>query len=698
LSKYLITAPLGRGGMGEVYQAEDTLLQRKVAIKLLPSAVAQDADSLRRFRHEAQLAARLNHPNVVTIYEVDQHDGACYIAMELVPGGSAQDLLSKRGPLKWQQATRVVEAVCRGLVAAHAAGLVHRDIKPANIMRAADGTVKLADFGLAKATDQPGMTTSGFYAGTPHYMSPEQCRQDPVDDLTDIYSLGATFYALLVGRPPYDAEKNMQVMFAHCSSPVPDPREVDASIPEACTAIVRRAMAKLPTERFAGATEMLSALRSLLHPPGGAGQPSPLDWSRLLDDDQPSQEPAVLKRTKSTRGPARFAAAVGGLVGVIVLAAWLWTLLPEGSQVVPAPTGPGAQGRSTTPIVPPRPKRASVEANVPTLPLSAPADGFKVETSGPVAAVAISPNDEWLAAGLGPGGGALVIWDRTTGKAELSLDASEIGRSGIAETAAADAAISCLSFSPDSLLLAVGVERRRGLWLLDFNKDRRSWRLADDCYHQATPNSLGFGAGGPRRPGPFLAAAFTDVPEHAERAKVWSIPANIGMQPLNDFSQPTWARVVAFRPRSEMTIALGTRDHGVLLWEGTDRKPRPVQVLSNGCLVNALAFSPDGNRLAIGGPNSLQLWELNPTPRRKQELVMTTTGIAFGPDGTTLATVGDPAAPGDIAVRSVSNLAKFSVLQGHKGDVLSLAFSVDGATLVSGGADRTLRLWPVRRP
>jgi hypothetical protein len=699
LGRYQITAPLGRGGMGVVYQAEDSLLKRKVAIKLLPPALAQDADSLRRFRHEAQLAARLNHPNVVTIYEVGQQDAACYIAMELVSGGSAQDILHKRGPFKWQHATRVIEAVCRGLVAAHQAELIHRDIKPSNIMRAADGTVKLADFGLAKATDQPGMTTSGFYAGTPHYMSPEQCRQDPVDDLTDIYSLGATYYALLVGRPPYPGEKNMQVMFAHCSSPVPDPREADAAIPEACAAIVRRAMAKLPTERFASAAEMLTALKSLLSPASGGVQPPALDWNGLIDDEGPRPESGVLKRTKSTGGPARYATRAVGLVAAIVLAAWLWTLIPDNPLDVPlAPIEPGNQGGPKASIVPPRPVRDLARSTAATLPTSVPAEGFKVDMSGPVATLAISPNGEWLAAGYGPDDGGLVIWDRTTGKPALELAASDIVPSGGVEPAATDAAVACAAFSPDNSILAIGVERRRGLWLLDRDDTGLGWRLPAERYHAATPTSVSFAPGGPRRPGPFLVAAFTDVPETAERAKVWSISAGIGMQPLLDFSQATWARVVAFRPHSEMTIAFGTRDHGVLLWTDTVRKPRPVQVLTTGCVVNALAFSPDGKWLAVGGPDSLQLWELDPTPRKKQELVLTTTAVAFAPDGTALATAGDPAAPGEIVLRPAAGLTQSTVLKGHTGAVSSLAFSRDGATLVSGGADRTMRLWPMSRP
>jgi serine/threonine protein kinase len=202
LGKYEITGKLGQGGMGVVYEGQDTLLKRPVAVKLLPEAVAANPEALKRFLHEAQAAARLNHPNVVAIHEADQWQGTVYLVLELVRGESAEQALQTRGPLPWREATRILADVCRGLAAAHAAGLVHRDIKPGNILLAADGAVKLADFGLAKPVDHngPALTGPGLAIGTPHFMSPEQCRSAPLDPRSDLYSLGATYYALLFDR------------------------------------------------------------------------------------------------------------------------------------------------------------------------------------------------------------------------------------------------------------------------------------------------------------------------------------------------------------------------------------------------------------------------------------------------------------------------------------------------------------------
>lgn len=267
IGKYQIVDVLGAGGMGLVLRGFDTAIERSVAIKVLPAELSQDPTALARFLAEAKSAGKLNHPNTVTIYEIAQEGDVYYLVMELVSGGSAWDFLHENQVYPVKEATRIVFESCLGLGAAHAAGLVHRDIKPANLLLAADGLVKVSDFGLAKRTrsESLAVTREGQVVGTPYYMSPEQCEAGAIDARSDIYSLGATYYSLLTGKCPYEeSDSVVQVMYAHCNSPAPDPRSVRADIPPACCQIIARAMAIQPEERYPTMDAMRQDLQAVL--------------------------------------------------------------------------------------------------------------------------------------------------------------------------------------------------------------------------------------------------------------------------------------------------------------------------------------------------------------------------------------------------------------------------------------------------
>lgn len=275
LGKYQVRGLIGRGGMGLVYEAVDTLLRRQVALKVLPTALTQDPQALKRFVREAQLAARLNHPNAVTVFDIARKKGLYFIAMELVRGQSADELVREEGALGYERATRLIADACRALAAAHEAGLIHRDIKPSNILVGEDGQTKLSDFGLAKLHEagpsNATLTQQDVVIGTPKYMSPEQCQNDSLDARSDLYSLGATFYALLTGNAPYDTGTTMQILFAHCSQPVPDPSTSVAGLPAGCVRVIQKSMAKDRAHRYASANDMLADLdRVISHTPVAA--------------------------------------------------------------------------------------------------------------------------------------------------------------------------------------------------------------------------------------------------------------------------------------------------------------------------------------------------------------------------------------------------------------------------------------------
>ena len=388
VGKYQVKSLLGRGGMGAVYEARDTLLQRPVALKVLPTAVTGDKQALGRFVREAQVAARLNHPNAVTVFDIGRKGGTYFIAMELVRGANLDDIVKSRGPLPHREATAVVADACRALVAAHAAGLVHRDVKPANILRTEQGQVKLSDFGLAKlhtAGEQHTMTGANVVLGTPKYMSPEQCQNERVDGRSDLYSLGATYYALLTGTAPFGDGTTMQILFAHCTKPVPDPRTIVADLPEACVQVIHRAMAKKPADRYASAEEMLQALERIIAPTAGdrstddtVGLGSVLEELNVPASASPTgtasqpewwaTQPMPLARVRRRRAWYQEPAAVigGGVAAILALAALGFAIALSGGESatttttasLPAPTPAVA----ATPPSPPAPPTATPQA------------------------------------------------------------------------------------------------------------------------------------------------------------------------------------------------------------------------------------------------------------------------------------------------------------------------------------------------
>lgn len=270
LGKYGIQKKLGQGGMGAVYLAFDPMIEREVAIKVLPPQIAEKPTALARFFSEARATGKLNHPNVVAIYDIAQQGNIYYIVMELVRGGSGAEFIANRQTFDWRQATQVAADACTGLAAAHAVGLVHRDIKPENIMLSTEGTAKVVDFGLSKIVDvanegQLGLTNAGRIMGTPQYMSPEQFKGQHVDARSDVYGMGATLFTLLTGQRPYqDAGNLVHLMMAHLQTPPPDPTDVDPEIPVALKRIIAKAMAKDPDQRYRDAGDFAAALHSIL--------------------------------------------------------------------------------------------------------------------------------------------------------------------------------------------------------------------------------------------------------------------------------------------------------------------------------------------------------------------------------------------------------------------------------------------------
>jgi serine/threonine-protein kinase len=258
--RYELVQRLGAGGMAEVYLATDTRLGRNVAVKLLAALYAADPAALARFEREARAAAAVSNPHVVSVLDAGVADGRAFLVMEYVPGPTLRDVLLRRGPLPETEALSLAAEVADGLAAAHRSGIVHGDVKPANVLLDAEGRAKLADFGIARlasAAATPGATS---VMGTAHYLSPEQAEGRPIDGRADVYSLGVLLFELLTGRPPFQGDSVVAVPVQHLERTPPSPRTLRAELSAAAEAVVLRALAKNPADRFASAVEMRDAL------------------------------------------------------------------------------------------------------------------------------------------------------------------------------------------------------------------------------------------------------------------------------------------------------------------------------------------------------------------------------------------------------------------------------------------------------
>ena len=268
-NRYEIIEKIGEGGMATVYKAKCNILKRYVAVKVLRDEFTTDEEFIKRFNTEAQAAASLTHPNIVSIYDVGHEENIYYIVMELVQGKTLKEIINEDGALPWKWALNVSIQVASALEMAHKNNIVHRDIKPHNIIITEDGIAKVTDFGIAKAVSNSTITAFGTTIGSVHYFSPEHARGGYTDAKSDLYSLGVVMYEMLTGRVPFDADTPVSIALKHMQEKPIEPIKLNPTIPYAVNKIIMKAMEKDPNERYQSATEMLKDLSMALKNPEG---------------------------------------------------------------------------------------------------------------------------------------------------------------------------------------------------------------------------------------------------------------------------------------------------------------------------------------------------------------------------------------------------------------------------------------------
>ena len=336
-NRYELLEVIGSGGMAVVYKAKCHRLNRLVAVKVLKSDLAEDADFRRRFRDESQAVAMLSHPNIVSVYDVSRGETE-YIVMELIDGITLKQYMEKRGQLNWREALHFITQIMKALSHAHSRGIIHRDIKPQNIMVLRDGSVKVADFGIACLANAANTLTQEAL-GSVHYMSPEQARGDRTDARSDIYSAGVVLYEMLTGRLPFEGDSAVSVAIQHLSSVPLSPREINPDVPEALELICMKAMASDIDKRYASADEMLADLEEFRKNPDVDLDFSIEDLHREAVDEptqyipavrpaagkaQPVEEESEEDEAPRKKDPRRLLTIIAAAVAAVALIVLLW--------------------------------------------------------------------------------------------------------------------------------------------------------------------------------------------------------------------------------------------------------------------------------------------------------------------------------------------------------------------------------------
>jgi WD40 repeat protein len=731
---YELLGELGRGGMGVVYKARHVALDRLVALKMILAGGHAGAQELARFRTEAHAVARLQHPNIVQIYEVGEQDGRPFFSLEFCAGGTLSSRL-KGTPLPEREAAQLVALLARAMHAAHQAGVIHRDLKPANVLLA-DGSdkpvvecrPKIADFGLAKRLDvDRGQTATEAVLGTPSYMAPEQAegKGKAIGPPADTYALGAMLYELLTGRPPFKGTTLLDTLEQVVTFDPVALRQLQPKTARDLETVCLKCLQKEPAKRYASAEALAEDLERFLR--GEPIQARPVGAAERLAK--------WVRRRPALAGMTALLAVVA--VAAFVLVTWQWRSAVSGWSQAQDNADAEAKAKKDAEEKKERAEKAehvavekqqSLEralagswitqaynawrdnssvlgqdllASCPTgtsfwdwryvKGLCAGSEFTLSGHTGPVLCVAVSPDGNTVASGSADR--KVKLWDLRTGKELASFE----GHAGT---------VNALAFSPDGKLLASGSSYQEGtqakgdvrLWDVTTGKEVRALR--------GQPGSvlgLAFNSDGSR-----LATASAAWDEKRQQpaagdVRLWTV-ADGKLATVLEHAGP--ARAVAFSADGTR-LAAASYDRTVRLWNaGTGGEERPLRGFT--LPVTSLVFSPDGKRLAAGSggddperAGEVKVWDLaagkeGPAPQGHVDIVAS---LAYSRDSTLLAgnSVGSFGRPGEVKVWDAATGAEVMTLKGHGSQVTGVAFTADGQRLACACSDRTVKVWDVQR-
>ena len=728
LDEYTLRDLLGQGGMSAVYRAYQEELERYVAVKVLSSKLAQEAGYMQRFSGEAKMAAGLEHPHIVPVYDYGTKDGMSYVVMRLLSGGTLKDRLKNGEPLRLRDVNDLLDALARALDYAHSRGIVHRDIKPANIMFDDQRTVYLVDFGIAKAVNADvQLTADNIVLGTPAYMAPEQWRADLLTPALDQYALAVVVYAMLTGKLPFDGDTSHTLMFQHMNETPPPPHEVNPALPHAVSEVVMKALSKKAEDRYPRVTNFANAFKQATqtpNPPALTDSPAgdytvpsksvdappppakstlqaravrPQEYQPPAQDTMPNQRyqapPSRPSANQSANQPLprtqlpddnapgsrtlfnQF--ATGGIVGLVML--FIVVVIICGLIVVFVLSRGGDDNGGSS-------DNGDNSAEV----IDAGGDTF-VDNSAPTT-IAIAPtvavnsisnvlgertlyNDiqvpvrdaAWSITGMiasAHGDNIVRVWRDANGGTPTLL----VGHSNIAET---------VDFSPDGRLLASGsTDQTIRVWSME---TMQTVRVLNG--HTGTIRDVVFSPNGL-----LLASASEDG-----TVRVWDVETGSVINTIN--ADSTRVLGVDFSPDGA-TLVSGGRDGTVKLWDvfsGTRRG----QFSGHTEEIRSVAFSPDGTLIASGSTdNSVRVWEVASgngrfiQPGHGRDVWR----VVWHPSGTAIASGGRG---NTLRLWDANTGEQITLLSDFVGWVLGIGFSADGTQMVSGAGDGTVRVWRV---